>query len=209
MKKAVLFDCDGVLLNSEYYYLTGTIEWMNQKGYHVTKEDILPIIGTSYQVTCEILAKLAHTDVDTAKAMNDEYFTQHPVPFGKIIKDNVISLLDTLSVKGIKCAICTSTPVTDLKRILKETGFEEYFHYTVSGDELTATKPNPQIYLHAADKLGLDPRECLVVEDSSIGIAAGKAAGMQVLALKDETIPMDQSKADIIIEDILEVLNYL
>lgn len=209
MIKAILFDCDGVLINSEVYYLTQTVAWMNEAGYNVDEATIFPIIGTSMKRTCEILAQIAHSDPDTILKMNDDYFSKHPLPFKDIIKDGVMDTLHALSLKGIRMAICSASPRKDLDEIMRQTGFSRYIEYVISGDELTESKPSGQIYLHAADKLGVTPHQCLVIEDSSIGIQAGKNAGMRVIALHDPRIPVDQSMADVIINHFGDILEYI
>lgn len=209
MIKAILFDCDGVLINSEVYYLTQTVAWMNEAGYNVDEATIFPIIGTSMARTCEILAEVAQSDPETILKMNDDYFAKHPLPFKDIIKDGVMETLATCHQLGLRMAICSASPRKDLDEIMRQTGFGRYIEYVVSGDELTESKPSGQIYLHAAEKLGMQSDECLVVEDSAIGIQAGKNAGMKVIALHDPRIPADQSKADVIVEAFSDILEYI
>ena len=79
----------------------------------------------------------------------------------------------------------------------------------VSGHQVHASKPNPEIYLHTAQALGVKPAECLAIEDSSYGIEAARRAGMKVFAYRDERYGVDQSKADSIIDDMRDVVAYL
>ncbi len=209
MKKAVLFDCDGVLIDSERYYLQGTVEWLNQMGILVEIKDLIPMIGTTYQRTIEILMRYTNESYETTLKRNEDYFHEHPLPFAQLVKPNVYALLKQLKAMDVKMAICTSSPVRDLKLILKQTHFDDYVHYYVSGDELKASKPDPMIYLQAAGKLMVEPSQCLVVEDSPIGIAAGKAAGMTTVALVDPLLNLDTTKADGLINDMIEVMDWV
>lgn len=209
MKKAVLFDCDGVLINSEQYYLDGTIHWLNDMGIHVTDDDIIPIIGTTYKRTIEILMTFTHESYEQTLARNEAYFAQHPLPFAHLVKPHVYDLLITLKQMAIKMAICTASPVKDLHNILEQTHFDDYVSYYVSGDELSASKPDPQIYWHAANKLMVKPQDCLIVEDSPNGIAAGKAAQMTTIALYDPRLKLDTHMADGVINDMIEVIDWV
>ena len=209
MKRAVLFDCDGVLIDSERYYLQGTVNWLNQMGISVDMHDLIPMIGTTYKRTIEILMTFTKETYETTLSRNETYFKAHPLPFAQLVKPNVYSLLKQLKALDIKMAICTSSPVRDLQLILKQTHFDDYVHYYVSGDELKASKPDPMIYLQAARKLMVEPSQCLVVEDSPIGIAAGKAAGMTTVALVDPLLNLDTTKADGSINDMIEVMDWV
>ena len=209
MKRAVLFDCDGVLIDSERYYLQGTVNWLNQMGISVDMHDLIPMIGTTYKRTIEILMTFTKETYETTLSRNETYFKERPLPFAQLVKPNVYSLLKQLKALDIKMAICTSSPVRDLQLILKQTHFDDYVHYYVSGDELKASKPDPMIYLQAARKLMVEPSQCLVVEDSPIGIAAGKAAGMTTVALVDPLLNLDTTKADGSINDMIEVMDWV
>lgn len=209
MKKAVLFDCDGVLIDSERYYLDGTIQWLSDMGIKVSDGDIIPIIGTTYKRTIEILMGFTKESFEQTLSRNEAYFKHHPLPFDQLVKPHVFQLMETLKSMDIKMAICTSSPVRDLNRIMECTGFDQYVHYYVSGDELKASKPDPSIYLQAADKLMVKPEYCLVVEDSPIGIQAGKAAGITTIALVDTRLNLDTHQADGTINDMIEVLSWV
>ena len=209
MKKAVLFDCDGVLIDSERYYLDGTMQWLKEMGVDATDADIIPIIGTTYKQTIEILMGFTKESYQQTLARNEDYFTKHPLPFDRLVKPHVYQLMEQLKSMDIKMAICTSSPVRDLNRIIESTGFDRYVHYYVSGDELKASKPEPGIYLQAANKLMVEPKDCLVVEDSPIGIQAGKAAGMTTIALVDTRLNLDTHQADGTINDMIEVISWV
>ncbi len=93
--------------------------------------------------------------------------------------------------------------------MLKENELECYFNIIVSGEDFKESKPNPEIYHDTRAKLQLAPEECLIVEDSSYGIQAGKAAGMEVVAIKDTQFSFDQSAADYFIDKTTDLINLL
>ena len=89
--------------------------------------------------------------------------------------------------------------------MLSDTGLYAYFELVTSGGMFKESKPNPEIYLFTAEKLKLDPHQCVVVEDSPYGIQAGVSAGMTVIARQDERFPMDQSRAHYFVKQLTEV----
>ena len=122
----------------------------------------------------------------------------------------VRSTLEALRARGILTALASSSPRKFIDRFLDETGLTELFDYTVSGEECENHKPAPDVYLRAMEALGVHPDEVLVVEDSPLGIAAGRAAGAFVLAPSVPSAPnVDQSEADACIEGLDQVLEYL
>lgn len=202
--KAVLFDMDGVLIDSETFYMNGTFEWMQAVGYTGTFEELCKIVGTTMQRTHEMLTDmLEHRfSMDEVIAMNETYFEQHPLDYGNLKKEGVIETLSSLKEAGYKVALCSSSPMSNIKHVIEVCGFEPYLDFVVSGEQFTHSKPHPEIYLHAAEVLGVKPQECVVVEDSEYGIQAGVSAGMVVLALEDKKIPNNQSKATEIIRSL-------
>lgn len=106
-------------------------------------------------------------------------------------------------------ALASSTGPKLIARIMEETGMRPVFDLIVSGKQFRQSKPNPEIYHYTAGTLGVDERECFVVEDSTVGIQAAKRAGMTVAALKDDRFGFDQSLADHHIDTISDILDYL
>ncbi len=116
-------------------------------------------------------------------------------------------LLQGLRERGLRCAVGSSGPRVNVDFVLEKCDIEPFFEVRISGDMVTRCKPDPEIFLTAASKLGLQPEECLVFEDANSGIAAAKAAGMKVIALTT-THRAEQligSKPDRIIEDFTHI----
>lgn len=209
--KAVLFDMDGVLIDSETFYCDGTYDWMKQLGYTGSEEAIYTMIGTTMEVTYQILQKLlkdSHS-LDEIRQTNETYFKEHPLPYKTILKSGVKELLIALKEKGIKTAVCSSSPKETIQQVLDECQLNAYFDFFVSGDQFVESKPHPEIYLHAAEVLSVQPEECIVIEDSTLGIQAGRNAKMEVIALRDEKFNLDQSKANRIVNSMQEAAAYL
>lgn len=211
MVKAILFDMDGVLIDSETFYMNGTYEWMKAVGYTGTFDELCKIVGTTMQRTHEMLTEMLdhRFQLDEVVVMNETYFEEHPLDYKSLKKEGVIETLSALKEAGYKIAICSSSPMSNIKHVIEVCGFTPYLDFVVSGEQFTHSKPHPEIYLHAAEVLNVLPSECLVVEDSEYGIQAGLSAGMEVLALEDKKIPNNQSKATKIINSLKVVKEHV
>ena len=97
----------------------------------------------------------------------------------------------------------------NIREVLQACGIEDSFEVIVSGEQFHESKPNPEIYLHTCEVLGLDPRVCCCVEDSPYGIEAGKRAGLTVFAKRESRFPFSQDKADAIIDTVPEILEVI
>ncbi len=205
MIRAVLFDMDGILCDSEHFYMEGTIDQMRAYGYTGPAEKIYGIIGTTMDGTYDLLYDLLDHKVDreTIRKNNEDYFSRlHPVPYKEIMFPRVPEMLQKLRALGLQTACCSSSPYETILKSLQAMGIDKDFDYIASSDQFTPTKPAPDIYLAAAKALGRTPQECIVYEDSTMGIAAGKNAGMEVIAREDRRYGQDQSQADRIVKDI-------
>ena len=210
--KAILFDMDGTLVDSERYYTDGTYRWMQRAGYKGSKEAIYPIIGTTLPMTYAIIHKLldGRLSVEEIEKMNDDYFMKEDViDYREYIFPEVKGVIRSLRDKGYKMALCSSSLKMDILRFIKENELDDCFDYVISGYECNESKPSPEIYLLALSHLKVSNDEAIVVEDSTHGIEAGKRAHMYTFARKDTRFNIDQSEADILIDDIGELLNIL
>ena len=205
--KVVLFDMDGVLIESEIYYMNGTYKWMKEKGYNGSFENLCKIVGTTLETAYKMLSDMLDNkySAEEVKTFNEKYFSDYPLDFKNIMKSNSLELMCFLKNNGIKIAVCSSSPKDNIIHVMKECGFDKYVDYLVSGEEFTHSKPNPEIYLTACKELDVNVEDCFVIEDSKIGIAAGKNAGIKVIAIKDSMFFQDQSNADFIFETMEEI----
>ena len=213
MIKAVLFDMDGILYDSEYWYMQGTIEQMRAYGYTGTDREIVSrIVGTTMEGTYRELYKMldGKISIATLRKNNDRYFdVDHPLDFKKIMFPHVKEVLAALHADGKKLAVCSSSPMQLIEDSLKVMEIEQYFDFVESGDNLKHPKPAPDIYLKAADALHMKPEDCIVYEDSSAGIQAGINAGIYTVARKDTRFFQDQSKADTSVKSIEELYEWI
>ena len=205
MIKAILFDMDGTLVDSERYYTKMSYRWALQYR-DVDKRDIYQIVGANMDKTYRIMSKLAGLSYDETKKSYDEYFSMHPIDYNDYLFDDVRDVLPKLS--DYKLAICTLSSRWMLDKFISDCSLN-CFDLLLSDDDVKNPKPSPDIYLKAIERLGVNRDETLVIEDSSTGIKAGKNAGICTLARDSSRFFVDQSEADYIFDDLHEVLNIL
>lgn len=208
MIKAVLFDKDGVLMDSEAEYERRRQIFFSERG--IDASGFPDFYGSNNDV---IWRTVEPNDAERRARLAVEFverFKDEPMIYADYVYPAVRSTLEALRARGTLTALASSSPRKFIDRFLDETGLTELFDYTVSGEECENYKPAPDVYLRAMEALGVHPDEVLVVEDSPLGIAAGRAAGAFVLAPSVPSAPgVDQSEADARIVDISGVLNYL
>lgn len=191
MKKdiCVLFDMDGVLLDTETQY---DIFWKHTGDrYNVGIQNFEKVIkGTTLpNIIKKYFSELSQEEQDNIVKATDEFeltMSFHEIP-------GALSFVDELKTNGIKVGLVTSSMQTKLDAVNKVQHFDKIFDTLVSGDRVVLGKPNPECFLLAAKDLGVKPENCIVFEDSFAGIEAGKAAGMFVIGLST-THPAEQLK---------------
>ncbi len=198
MFKAVIFDRDGVILDSESVHINSTIYAFNKLGISLNEEDIDELIGKhpeDYKIY--FLKKYSFSYEEFRKIQKEKYYNLlESTPFF----DRIINLIKKLHSMNIPLAITTSGSKKSTIQILQKAGLEKVFAELVTFEDYTFRKPNPEPYLVTAKKLNVKPQDCLVFEDSSVGIEAAKRAEMRCIALPNEyTKKQDFSKADKII----------
>ncbi len=183
--KGILFDMDGVLVDSESFICDAAIDMFAEHGLHVKAEDFLPFVGAGENRYLGGVAEKYNFKLDLEKDKTRTYAIYAQKVAGKLhALPGVNSFIALCKSRGIKMAVATSADKVKMLINLHETGIsEQVFDACVSGSEVEHKKPHPEIFLKAAQKLGLPPSECLVVEDAVNGIKAANASGCLCLAL--------------------------
>jgi beta-phosphoglucomutase len=212
MLKAVLFDLDGVLVDSEDISTKASDKILSEFGIVQTPEEKKKVFGrrTIDNYRDAIKARGLDLDPKALVARKNEVFAQMirgnltPMP-------GVMRFLSELKDAKVKVAVVSSSPLERVNATLEEIGLILSFDVVVSGDCCKRGKPDPQPFLIAARRLGIKPKDCVVVEDAEAGILAGKAAGMGVIAVRSpNTHSQDLSKADRIVDSIENIsLDYI
>lgn len=211
--KAILFDMDGTLFNSEYIAKLAWMEYGRLNNLPITDEFYLTLIGRSRQSAKVMFDKYmpAHFNEDEAYAYAKEYTTKYKSMHGPLPKTNLPKLFTTLKDKGYKLAIVSSSAQSTIDLNLSFENLSAYFDTLINGNMVSNGKPAPDIYLLAANQLQVKPNECLVIEDSKNGILSGHAAGMDVVMVVDMVQPDDEIKKCCLkiydhLDDILEII---
>jgi len=177
----VIFDCDGTLVDSEPLSGEAWRRVMAPRGYEITDADLEACVGGTYPRTHAYMAERASLpDLETVWAeLSTELFAlidAHLEPFA-----DALAAIEELQARGVRIAVASSSVRERLDRTLARAGLQ--FEITIAGDEVERSKPAPDMFLLAAQRLELPPERCVVVEDSGPGVAAGVAAGMPTLGV--------------------------
>lgn len=210
--KAVIFDMDGVLIDSEMLYLEDLLKFVRTKNPEVTLEDLVSVVGMTDRDTWEVVERAVNNGQDWT-SIREDYRKQRQIyetiDYRSIFRDEARGLILNLKKMGYRLAVASSTKLPLVTRVLTENEIIGYFDQVVSGNMFRRSKPDPEIYCYTAEKLGVDTSECLVVEDSTVGITAASRAGMKIAAVIDDRFGFDRSLADFEIENLGEVLECL
>jgi len=131
--------------------------------------------------------------------------------FRRFVKDSikalpgVVELIESLAAAGIQLAVVSSTPKENIELISKTLGIKKHFTLFVNGGDVKEGKPSPQCFLLAAEKLGVEPKNCVVMDDAVVGVRAAKRAGMYCIAVTHSYPREDISEADITVNSLEEI----
>ncbi len=184
---AFLFDLDGTLIDSESLWARAIIDWITSRGGSVSLEEIMPIV-------------IGHCWIDIANILHAKYpclGATTPEEDSVIVRDFFAAIAGDPREQRIEssiaffhkaarlapCAIVSGSPHDDIVNAAKACGIQDELALILGAGEYVAGKPSPSGYLRAAELLGVKPEACVVIEDSSVGVASGLAAGMKVIAL--------------------------
>lgn len=215
MKKAeaVIFDMDGVLIDTERISFKSFQEVFKKYSYEMDEKFYLTMIGRNVKS----IRGLMENEYGTSFPFDEIY--EQKVNLcreiisrdGVIMKEGVHELIDYLIKENYKIAVATSTSRMRAVQLLEEIGVKEKVNFVICGDQVENSKPDPEIFLKAAKGLGVEPEKCIVIEDSDAGITAAHAAKMIGINVPDMKILDDETKklAFKICESLLEVKKYL
>ena len=194
--RGLLFDMDGLVLDTEKLYSRFWQEACQALGYPMTRQQALTMRALNSKAGEANLRKFFGPQVDyqqvrgTRIRLMDAYIAEHGVES----KPGIRELLTYLREQGIPAALASSSPVERIESYLKPLGLYGEFQVICSGYEVPHGKPEPDIFLHAADRLGLSPEDCMVLEDSPAGILAASRARCLPVMIPDLDQPSEETR---------------
>ncbi len=211
MIRAVLFDLDGLMVDSEPHSI---VSWQAVLGRHGVAFDqtmLDSILGLRLSETAQLAIDRFHLPDQPAELAREktEYQIEHLNGNVKPMS-GLIELLDDIDRRGLRKAIASSGMRRYVMAVLKTVGLTDRFNVIVTGDDVIKGKPAPDVFLKAAEVLRIEPQACLVLEDAPAGVQAAKAAGMMCIAVPNEhTRQLDLSLADEVLPSLSVVRDRL
>lgn len=195
--QALLFDMDGLMLDSECLYQRAWKQAGADLGYDLDETVYLSLVGRSNAEAERAFVQLYGADfpVEAFRAQWEQRWQEWVKADGISLKPGLLDLLDWVETHGLAKAVGTSSNQAEATLCLQTTGIFDRFAAIVTVDQVKAGKPAPDIFLAAAQCLDVDPKDCLVLEDSNAGVQAAQAAGMAVIMVPDLQTPTAASAA--------------
>ena len=205
--EAAIWDMDGVIVDTAPYHFGAWREVFQKRGVSFDGEDFKRNFGQRNDAIIKNILgeKVSTSEIAVIASEKEENYRRRargkvrPLP-------GAMELLKLLGENRVKIAMASSTPVENIELVNQSLGISDCFHAIVFGEEVTEGKPSPQAFLLAAKKLGVEPTNCIVIEDAVAGVAAAKSAGMKCLAVTNTHPKINLLEADLIV-DTLEAVS--
>lgn len=204
--KGFIFDLDGVIVDTAKYHYLAWKHLADQLGIPFSEEDNEKFKGVSRKRCLELLLEMGGLKVSQQQfdawlqEKNEDYLKYISGMDASEILPEVPRVLDYLKEKQVPMALGSASK--NAVAILEKVGLTDYFETIVDGTQVVKAKPDPQVFLIAASRLGVPPEACLVLEDAQAGIAAANTAGMYSLGIGDAHVLSD---ADRVFRDFTEI----
>lgn len=208
MTKALIFDMDGVIIDSEPIHFESDKMTLREYGIEVTDEILNNYVGVANPKMWAELKEMYQLRCSVEELLQKQLMYKFELFGTQKLQaiDGILELIDLLKEKKIKVGLASSSPRVFIELILKNLGIMEFFDVIVSGEEVENSKPAPDIFLKTAKILCVEPEACLVIEDSGHGAKAAKSAGMRCVGyINPNSGNQDLSLADICVDSIKDV----
>ena len=213
MIKAVIFDMDGLMIDSERVTFEGYQHILSKMGKTITEDFYITLLGKPIKGIFQRFYDVYGNDFPIESVITDvhQYMAERFETEGVPLKTGLVELLKYCREKGYRTVVATSSSRNGVDKILKSADIEQYFDDSICGDEVTKGKPDPEVFLKSCMKLGVNTDEAVVLEDSEAGIQASYAAGIRVICVPDMKQPEPEyaQKTFIIVSDLNKVKDWL
>ena len=198
---------DGVIADTALYHLKAWQEVFRERGVNFTEEDFRHTFGQRNDtiITSTLGEEISRHEMDAIASKKEESFRRRikkklkPLP-------GVIELMESLKKRRFQMALASSAPIENIQMVIETLGINDYFQSIICDRDVTEGKPSPQVFLLAAERLGVEPEDCIVIEDAVAGVTAAKRAGMYCLALASTHPRHSLTEADRVV-DTLEAVS--
>lgn len=212
MIKAIIFDMDGLMIDSERVTFEGYQEILKKMNLTMTEEFYITLLGKPVKGIYQRFYDVYGQDFPIESVIKDvhQYMAERFKNEGVPLKKGLLSFLTYLKDHDYKTIVATSSNRDRVDDILRSADIEKYFDDSICGDEVTKGKPNPEVFLKSCQKLGVKPDEAIVIEDSEAGIQASAAADIKVICIPDMKYPEEEfaKKTYKIFKDLDEVKDF-
>lgn len=209
MLKAVIFDMDGVIIDSEPMHNKAYHDMFDEVGIDVSTELYESFTGQSTINICKRLCdyfELKETPEYLVSLKRKYYKRFFESNSDLTLIDGILDLIKNYHANGLTLVLGSSAAMTSINQIFDRFDLNQYFKAKFSGGDLKQSKPHPEIFIKAANATGFSKKECFVIEDSTNGIKAAKAAGIFCVGYDSfHSKNQDYSKADLVITDFKEI----
>jgi len=204
--KAVIWDMDGVIADTGPYHYKAWRSVFKKRGVDLTEEGFRSRFGQRNDtiIRGNLGEHVSQSEIEVIATEKEEDFRNlvrqqvKPLP-------GAVELVRSLPEHGFKIAVASSAPIENIMLVIESLGIDDCFHAIVSGRDVTEGKPSPQGFLLAAQRLGVEPEDCIVIEDAVAGIAAGKSGGMSCIAVTNTNPRESLGEADLVVDSLEEV----
>lgn len=204
---------DGVLIDSEPLHKQVEQEILTDLGVHLTHDDHIKFAGVGKEMWSTIKNLYGYNrniSEDDLHDMKREIYLKRLTANPIIPIDGVLDIVQFAKKEGLKIAIASSSSQANIKLVAKSIGIYDEVEVAVSGDDVSKTKPSPEIFIKTSNLLGVQPSECVVIEDSANGVKAAKLAGMYCIGFANPNSgAQDLSLANATVEHLSECLNFI